>query len=748
MAFHFLNNLSTQGVRYPSSMAEQYLYPFKSAVYWIPHSNRAAWKLPIGPGMEIWRGLQSTVTFGHNRKLMLNADVAQKAFYIMDFPIIDFYLAVLNEGSRSQRIMYRKDMSRETCMDMRQRDQLSKALKGLKLKLVYASSYTRFVDVFKPANVVRFRLKRNDESESVPLTVEEYFYRYRGIRLNFPNLPVIQCGSRSKQIYIPMELLNVSDRVQRVKRNLNPFQLQKASRGCVLNPHDRFRLIYQMLCESFSDIGEGDSMLRNFGVTISDNFVHATGRLLPSPQLLMHDKTVKVSSGKWRLSDSRLKDAPSMVLFGAVCVSNSVTIQQFRIPFDNLVEGCRIFGIHFVSNYVSRDFPLYEWQIRGDDTEDINSLRGTIRKFRNEIDQFGNVHINPLLFFIVADVDTFCYSTIKIVCDVEEGIASQVLLKKTLLRMDKPPKINPTIHNVVLKLNTKLGGVNNAVVPNYLEWKMFVNEHDATLFIGIDTTHPSSGDTSSVSVAAIVGSTNIEATRYGASIKIQEMNQERGVYLKDVVSERIIAFFEATCKKPQHIVVFRDGVSNSEFEQIANEEMMGIKASIRGLASQDCNFDPTVSYVVIQKRHQTRFFVENKDVASENGNVPPGTVVDETITSPDLFDFYLCSHFGQIGTSRPAHYTVLYDSWHLSSDQWQQMAYALCHVYARCNRSVSIPAPVYYAHLACVRARCHLRMGSRSSETLPLHEERTEQYRLILDEKVRVKPAVQEMYFI
>jgi len=37
-----------------------------------------------------------------------------------------------------------------------------------------------------------------------------------------------------------------------------------------------------------------------------------------------------------------------------------------------------------------------------------------------------------------------------------------------------------------------------------------------------------------------------------------------------------------------------------------------------------------------------------------------------------------------------------------------KLTYYLCHVYARCTRSVSYPAPAYYAHLATDRARAHL----------------------------------------
>ena len=60
------------------------------------------------------------------------------------------------------------------------------------------------------------------------------------------------------------------------------------------------------------------------------------------------------------------------------------------------------------------------------------------------------------------------------------------------------------------------------------------------------------------------------------------------------------------------------------------------------------------------------------------------------------------------GTSRPSHYHVLWDDNHFDSDELQCLTYQLCHTYVRCTRSVSIPAPAYYAHLVAFRARYHL----------------------------------------
>ncbi|CAB4440015.1 unnamed protein product [Rhizophagus irregularis] len=72
------------------------------------------------------------------------------------------------------------------------------------------------------------------------------------------------------------------------------------------------------------------------------------------------------------------------------------------------------------------------------------------------------------------------------------------------------------------------------------------------------------------------------------------------------------------------------------------------------------------------------------------------------------FDFYLQSHAGLLGTSRPAHYHVLFDENGFNADSLQTLSYNLCYVYARCTRSVSLVPPVYYAHLVTNRAKLHM----------------------------------------
>jgi eukaryotic translation initiation factor 2C len=58
-------------------------------------------------------------------------------------------------------------------------------------------------------------------------------------------------------------------------------------------------------------------------------------------------------------------------------------------------------------------------------------------------------------------------------------------------------------------------------------------------------------------------------------------------------------------------------------------------------------YQPGITYIVVQKRHHTRLFcADRKEQSGKSGNIPPGTTVDNEITHPTEFDFFLFSHAG------------------------------------------------------------------------------------------------------
>ena len=135
--------------------------------------------------------------------------------------------------------------------------------------------------------------------------------------------------------------------------------------------------------------------------------------------------------------------------------------------------------------------------------------------------------------------------------------------------------------------------------------------------------------------------------------------------------------------------------------QVLQHELLALRAACTEI---DPEYKPTMTIIVVQKRHHLRMFPNNpRDETGKARNIPPGTILDHSVTHQLEFNFYLNSHFALQGTSKCALYHVLWDENDFKSDSLQAITYQLCHTYARCAKSVSYPTPVYYSHWVAFR---------------------------------------------
>ncbi|KAL3217438.1 hypothetical protein MRX96_032389 [Rhipicephalus microplus] len=169
------------------------------------------------------------------------------------------------------------------------------------------------------------------------------------------------------------------------------------------------------------------------------------------------------------------------------------------------------------------------------------------------------------------------------------------------------------------------------------------------------------------------------------------------------------AFYRATKHKPERIIFYRDGVSEGQFMEVRNREESAIRLACQEMSpNRDVRAGPSLSPSFRSDTTPGSCRPATATVVGMCRNVPPGPTVDSVVTHPLNFNFFLCSHFGIQGTSKPSHYYIVWDDSNFSADDLQKLSFYLCHTYARCARSVSIPAPVYYAHLAAYRAKSHV----------------------------------------
>ncbi|KAL5100419.1 hypothetical protein RYX36_004746 [Vicia faba] len=176
-----------------------------------------------------------------------------------------------------------------------------------------------------------------------------------------------------------------------------------------------------------------------------------------------------------------------------------------------------------------------------------------------------------------------------------------------------------------------------------------------------------------------------------------------------IIRELLIDFYNSSRgRKPDNIIIFRDGVSESQFNQVLNIELGNIIEACKYL---DDEWNPKFTIIVAQKNHPTKFFQPGAP-----DNVPTGTVVDNKICHPRNYDFYMCAHAGMIGTSRPTHYHVLLDEIGFSADDLQELVHSLSYVYQRNTTSIFVVVPICYAHLDASQVGQFMKFKDRSEK--------------------------------
>lgn len=140
----------------------------------------------------------------------------------------------------------------------------------------------------------------------------------------------------------------------------------------------------------------------------------------------------------------------------------------------------------------------------------------------------------------------------------------------------------------------------------------------------------------------MAASHDVNGVQYNMEWRLQPPRVEIIQDLEDIIHKQLLKFKDKTKTVPRKIFYFRDGVSESQFLQLLEFELVAIR---RACLRLNIHYKPSVTFLVVQKRHHTRMFPKfNCDMDGKFANVPSGTIVDTQITHPTEVDFYLCSH--------------------------------------------------------------------------------------------------------
>ncbi|KAH9738610.1 protein argonaute 4A [Citrus sinensis] len=510
---------------------------------------------------------------------------------------------------------------------------------------------------------------RNGDVKCVDVTVFDYFVNHGRINLCFSgDFPCIDVGKPRKPTYIPIEPCSLLS-LQRYTKALTVFQRSALVEKSQQKPQEKMKIITDVMRSNKYD---SEPMLRSCAISINSRFAKVEGRILSAPRVKQGAYHPK--NGRWSFH-------------------NKIFVQAAKIDHWAVVN----FSARYDIRSLCRDL------IRFGEMKGIVTPVRADRMFVQMKQKFEKCPCF-LLCLLPDKKDSDLYGSWKRKTLSEFGIFNQCLA---------PTKVNEhDLMNVLLKINANcqreltdplilLGGLNSLLAIEQSKNLPLVSKVPTIIF-GMDVSHGSPGHSNVPSVAT-VGCNSFSRnwpilSRYRASVRSQSAKLEMTDSLfkplpnKDdaAIVSQTISTSKGTCTPSKrkfentNMYIYKDGVSESQFNQVLNIELEQIIEACKYL---DASWSPKFTVIVAQKRNRT-----------------------ESVCHPTNYDFYMCAHAAMIGTTRQTHYHVLLDQIGFSVDDLQELVHSLCCVYQRSTTAVSVAstiifalAPVRYAHLAAAQ---------------------------------------------
>jgi len=232
------------------------------------------------------------------------------------------------------------------------------------------------------------------------------------------------------------------------------------------------------------------------------------------------------------------------------------------------------------------------------------------------------------------------------------------------------------------------------------------------MFIGVDVFHaPMVYDPRTkkrgrkASCAAIVIEVIRSADQSQVQIYSKTFRREGGqeYELGDVLKDTIVKAQKILKVKPNAVVVWRDGMGESSFEDKAAQEIDGIR---RGLAGGDAVVGTTqkppttvpLCYMICQKRIATKFFAKGiAGLQDGDAGAPSGTMVMD-IQGMNYTTFYINGRAPPFSTAKPVRFIAVVRDGKLKDVPMGHLTWEQCHNYPNWPGPIKVPAVCQMAH--------------------------------------------------
>ncbi|EGT52303.1 hypothetical protein CAEBREN_16113 [Caenorhabditis brenneri] len=284
-----------------------------------------------------------------------------------------------------------------------------------------------------------------------------------------------------------------------------------------------------------------------------------------------------------------------------------------------------------------------------------------------------------------------------------------------------------TVNNVLRKLNPKCGGTNFYVQIAEKHRKgiactdsveLYKKLYSRTQFIGFELSHTGArsrfdiqkgiydGDPTSVGVAYSLR----HASQLGGFTYFQDTRLHKLTHLDKKFRICLEGYLKADQRLPKHLVIYRIGSGEGDYEQILKE----VEEMREACLKFEAEYKPRFVVILVQRRSRIRVFPEHiKGNNSKEQNVQSGTCVDTVGNAHGFDEFVLCCQTPLIGTVRPTKYTILVNESGWTKNEAMNVTYQLSFGHQVSYQPPAVPNVLYAAENLAKRGHNNYKTHSR-----------------------------------
>ena len=501
------------------------------------------------------------------------------------------------------------------------------------------------IDFDRTVENTTFNIEEKDGTQNT-ISIKDYYESKYKIVFKYDDQPLFieenKNEKKSKLKYLIPELLYITgndeldikekeDFFLMNKKMSTPYEkLKKLTKGIsYLTKEEKKRIVKNGENVEFpspKDIKE------QWGINFSENFLELRGGILPLPQIKFFEKNfeeIKLISGKFKIQ----KVLTPMTFDEKNCLlltfRNLVDIA--KNDCEQITKSAQAFGLQFSLP----ELHIIEHTKKNEIIPDLEKI---------------NFNSGKKMAMIVLDQNTRnLYPTIKDYIYSQAGIASQCMLHDEQAR----PNINKfsmsyysaVLNQMVVKAQGELFEIK------------FCDKlsKGKSMIIGIESSRFK--DKIKYHLSASYNENLNKFYNDGKSANIKENHIDTLLFLL----KNALDHFSKNNKNtlPETVIIYREGMYNDlSNDKFVKNEIIEIEKFFKGNYRE--NYKPKLTVFNVNKRTNLKFF--EKLEKDSYKSVPIGTCIDDEVTTPDLFEFYLQCMEYEKGVSIPVQYLCIFNN--------------------------------------------------------------------------------------